>query len=202
MPKSVACVALGTLSSERSLRGRFRKKVGMVRKKLHGPKQSAASDAGAQLAANLVPFRRSGDLFVRPEHEIEPGLPSLTGIGRSECRFAHDTIHRFPDAADTPLLSRGCAIRASENHSAVLHVAFDDEELPAIGDPALMPNSSRSIVNAEALALVAVNALIIFVNDAAIEDALDANLGVLRGLGEVERVPIAKPEVEFVVFGG
>src|SRR5258707_15846957 len=94
------------------------------------------------------------------------------------------------------LLSGGCAIDTSENHCAVLHVAFNDEELAAIGDPSLMPHSSRVIVNTEALAFVAVDALVVLVNNAAIENAIDAHTCVFCGGGQEEGGPIAKPEVE------
>jgi len=82
-----------------------------------------------------------------------------------------------------------------------LQVAFNDEKLAAIGDPGLMPDFSRSIENAEALSFVAVEALIVFVNDAPIENAVDANVGFFCGSAEVEGVPIAEPKVEFVILG-
>jgi hypothetical protein len=96
----------------------------------------------------------------------------------------------------------GSAILASENRCAVLHVAFNDEALAAIRDPTLMPDLPRRIVNAEALSFVTFNALIIFVKDAAIENTVDANASVLCGVGDIEGIPIAEPEVEFVILGG
>jgi len=48
---------------------------------------------------------------------------------------------------------------------------------------------------------VAPDALIVLMNDAAIEYAVDTNASVLLGGAEVEGVPIAEPEVEFVILG-
>jgi hypothetical protein len=47
--------------------------------------------------------------------------------------------------------------------------------------------------------LVAVDALVVLVNNAAIENAIDSDAGVFSGGAEVEGVPIADPEVEFVI---
>jgi hypothetical protein len=71
-----------------------------------------------------------------------------------------------------------------------------------MGDPTLMPNLPRRVVDAEALSFVTLHALIIFVKDAAIENTVDANASVLCGVGDVEGIPIAEPEVEFLIFGG
>jgi len=54
-----------------------------------------------------------------------------------------------------------------------LQIAFDDQELSAIGDPGLMPRFARGIVNTKALAFAAVDALVVLVNNAAFENATD-----------------------------
>src|SRR5258708_30801575 len=98
------------------------------------------------------------------------------------------------------LLAGGCAIDTSENHCAVLHVAFNDEELAAIGDPSLMPHSSRVIVNTEALAFVAVDALVVLVNNAAIENAIDAHTCVFCGGAKSQSGPNPQPKIQILVF--
>lgn len=138
---------------------------------------------------------------MRPEHQIEPQLPALAPVGGSESRFAHATVHWLPNTANVALSSRGRAIDACENHRVVLQRAFDNEELASIGDPALMPELSRGIVDTEALSFVAVNALIIFVDNAAVKDAVDADSGISRGGAEVKGVPITDPEIEFMIGG-
>jgi len=83
-----------------------------------------------------------------------------------------------------------------------LQIAFDDQELSAIGDPGLMPRFARGIVNTKALAFAAVDALVVLVNNAAFENATDPDAGVFCGRDDVKGVPIADPEVEFVIFRG
>ncbi len=71
-----------------------------------------------------------------------------------------------------------------------MQIAFDDQELSAIGDPGLMPRFARGIVNAKALAFAAVDALVVLVNNAAFENATDPDAGVFCGRDDVEGVPI------------
>ena len=49
---------------------------------------------------------------------------------------------------------------------------------------------------------MAVGALVVLVDDAAFEDAVDAEASVFLGASDVKGVPIAEPEIELVVFGG
>src|SRR5262249_23931519 len=58
------------------------------------------------------------------------------------------------------------------------------------------------VIDGEALPLVSVSALIVFAQDTAVEDAVDAD--VCRGrllVADVEGVPVANPKVELVVLG-
>jgi len=69
-----------------------------------------------------------------------------------------------------------------------------------VSDPALMPDSARGIVDAEALTTVAVDALENLMQNAALENGLDARVGNDRGrMFDFDDVPVADPEVELVI---
>lgn len=135
------------------------------------------------------------------EDNVEPRVPGIAGVERRDCGFANTPFDLLPSATDEAGLAGWREIGAGEDHCAGFEAAFDDEELAAIGDPALVPDFFGGVVEAEALAFVAVGALVVFVNDTAFEDAIDDEMRVLVGGADVEGVPIAEPEIELVVFG-
>ena len=139
-------------------------------------------------------------LFVRPEHKVEPGLPGFAAVERGESGFANATLDRLPDAANVAFFSGSGAIHAAQVHGAVLEATFYGEQAAAIGDPGLVPDFARGVVDAEALAFVSVNGLIVLVHNAAIENARDADARVFRAGGDVEHVPIPEPEIELMKF--
>ena len=71
----------------------------------------------------LTPPERQRGAGLKVAPEPEDFAPGMSGQGTER------------NAANKAPFSRGGAIHSGENHGAVLHVAFDDEEPAAIGDP-------------------------------------------------------------------
>jgi len=86
--------------------------------------------------------RPTAILLVRAEHQIEPQIPGFSAAGRRKGGFAYAAFNSLPNSADMAFFSGGSAIRATQNHGAVQHIAFSDEKLAAIGDPAIVPHFS------------------------------------------------------------
>src|SRR5277367_3884709 len=79
-------------------------------------------------------------------------------------------------------------------------MSFDRQQLAAVRYPTLMPDIARDIVDAEALAFVAIPGLVDFMQDTAVEYHLDPRMrDCNRGLLHVNHVPIANPEIKLPV---
>ena len=135
------------------------------------------------------------------EDQVEPGLPGFACVEGGDGGFADAAIYGLPGATDLAWLAGGSEIGTGKDHFAGFELAFDDEQFAAIGDPGLMPEFSGGVVDAEALAFVAVRALVVFAEDTTFQNAIYADMRVFDGAADFEGVPIAEPEIELVIFG-
>ena len=85
------------------------------------------------------------------EDEIEPGLPGMAAIDRGYGGFADAAFDGLPNAPDFAFLAGGSEIRTGKDHFSGVKLAFDFEQFAAIGDPGLMPEFARGVVDGEAL---------------------------------------------------
>src|SRR5262245_62560154 len=132
------------------------------------------------------------------EHQIKPGLPGLAVVDGRDADLPDAAFHVHPRTAHESSLSRD-DLSSGQHHLTGLKISFDHQQLPAIGDPTLVPGSSGSIVDAETLASLPGGVLIVLMHDAAIEQAGDADPCRRRWARALEGVPIAQPEVELPV---
>ncbi len=110
----------------------------------------------------------------RLEDQIEPGLPRLSAVYRSDGRFANAVSLRRPRAAHQPVFAICGLVGAAQHNLPVLHPAFDGQQLSAARHPALMPNTARMVINTEALAFDAIGAIVSLLQHAAAQNLLDA----------------------------
>jgi hypothetical protein len=139
---------------------------------------------------------------VGTEDEIEPGLPGIAAIERGCGGFADAAFDGLPNATDFTFFAGGSDIGTGKYHFAGLEFAFDFEQFAAIGDPGLVPKFARGVIDREALAFVAVRALVVFAQDTAFENLTYVDVRVFGGAADFEGVPIAEPEIELMKLGG
>src|SRR5580658_79499 len=134
------------------------------------------------------------------KHKIEPRLPGFAGVKRGGRRFPNASAYGLPRAANQPLRAIRRSLRAGQHHCPVFKSSFYSKQLTFISRPALMPNSSRRIVQTQTLSFQAVCTFIVLAQDAAIEYAIHASPrddGCLAGL---EGVPVTEPEIKLPVL--
>ena len=107
---------------------------------------------------------------MRKKQDVEPRFPGFAAVGGSDGSFANPITLRLPDSTDATLDAGLGMIGAFESHLAIFPGAFDDEKYAAVGDPTLVPNFSRRIVDAETLAVHAVILLVVLADHAAIQN--------------------------------
>src|SRR5207253_1520248 len=90
-------------------------------------------------------------LGMRPKHNVEPSLPGLARVGGHDGGLADATVDRLPDSANAPFFAVSGVVGAGQDHSAGLKFAFNDQQLAAIGGPALVPDASGRVVESETL---------------------------------------------------
>lgn len=135
------------------------------------------------------------------EHEVEPGLPGFAAVARRHTRFANAPVHGFPCSAYESGAAR-CGIRVSQDHFGILELALEYQQPASIRHPSLVPDFSGCVVDTEALAFHPVRVLIVFPQNASIEDLIHARSSDHRvWIVDVKRIPIAAPEVELAVLG-
>ena len=144
----------------------------------------------------------SASILVGTKHKIEPRLPCLAAISGSNRGFANVALFRFPRAANQSAFR---AILASQDHGAIIDSSFDQQQLPAIGHPTLMPHLPATVEDGEALPFVSIGALVVLAQHAAVK--YEVNPGA-RDLGiaderaaDFKDIPIPDPEIEFSVGG-
>jgi hypothetical protein len=84
---------------------------------------------------------------------------------------------------------------------SALQAAIELQYLAPICYPTLMPASARRVVDTETLTFVALGVLVVFPQNATIQDAIHVDPRHLLGrIVDVEHVPITNPEIELTVF--
>ncbi len=62
-----------------------------------------------------------------------------------------------------------------------------------------MPDLSGSVVNGETLTFVSIRALVVFAQDAAVENEINSGMRDLDRAADIKHVPIAGPEIKLSI---
>src|SRR5262249_39573839 len=145
-------------------------------------------------------FRRGG---MRLEENVEERLPGPAVVLGSLCRLPDSALGPAPGAADEGSGPVAAAVRAGQDHPAVLEPPLEQKELAAVRDPALVPDAAGSVVDAEASAAQSVELVVSLQDRAAVEDDLHPGPpDELASFIEAVGVPVAGPEVELAMRFG
>src|SRR5215472_3066540 len=98
---------------------------------------------------------------MRAEYDVEPLRPILPAIRRDHGSFA-DVISFWLPGASNQSVPAADAVGAAQDDGAIVPVAFDNQRLTPIRHPTLAPHLFRRVVGREALAVMAIDALIVF----------------------------------------
>src|SRR5215813_3180855 len=91
---------------------------------------------------------------------------------------------------------------AFQDHLTFTKLAFNHKQLATVGEPTLMPQAARRIVDAEALTFQAGIVFVQFPQSTAIEHTLHSHVRNFCRAGEFEYVPVAQQEIKLVVLSG
>src|SRR4029079_19295120 len=116
---------------------------------------------------------------------VERRLPRLAAVRRDLRRLADAAIGpRDPRALPQHGALRG-RLGPAQRHLPVAELALEDEELAAIRDPALVPDSADRIVRAQALADEPAHAAVVLAQRAPVEDRVDVHARSRCGLARL-----------------
>lgn len=106
--------------------------------------------------------------------QVEPGYPSDSSIGGTRRYLPNAMILWTPVSAHLPHFAIRQLVDSLQNHRLTAQAPLDRQQLTMVGDPALMPDVTRGIVNSEALASMTVRGFINLVQDASVEYQVNA----------------------------
>jgi hypothetical protein len=105
-----------------------------------------------------------------------------------------------PVSAHLPRFAIRQLVDALQNHRLAVQAPLNRQQLAMVRDPALMPDVTRGIVNAEALAFMTVHGFINLVQDASMEYQFNARARDDDGWTiNVEDIPVPDPEIKLPV---